>query len=114
MSSSLDVQRIRLFLLVTFGAGWLIMIAARVSGLLPTTPQGTGHLAVLLAVLYTPLLGRYICLRGEGQRFEAAGRVWPIPRKPALIAIVGAPALFALMYAVSSALGEGTPQWGIP
>ena len=114
MSSSLDVQRIRLFLLVTFGAAWLIMIGGRVSGLLPTAPQGAGHLAVLLAVLYTPLLARYICLRNEGASSGLGGRVWPIPHKPALLAILGVPALFALMYAVSGVLGEGSPQWGIP
>ncbi len=90
------------------------MIGGRVSGLLPTSPQGTPHLAALLAVLYAPLLARFICLRAEGQPIGAAGRVWSVPRTPALIAIVGVPALFALMYAVSGLLGEGSPQWDIP
>ncbi len=90
------------------------MIGGRVSGLLPIAPQGTGHLAALLAVLYMPLLARFICLRAEGQPAGAAERVWSVPRKPALIAIVGVPALFALMYAVSGLMGGAAPQWDIP
>ncbi len=115
----LDRKGIVSFLIITFGLTWLIEVPPLLGGLRLVGLTSAAATYVFLPIMFMPALGalvttRFITREGWGglglhAGWAAIARSW---RRYVAVGLL-IPALFAVIYAVTWALGLGQPDWGL-
>ena len=115
----MDRKGIFAYLIITFGLTWLIEIPPLLAGVKLVGLTSSAATYIFLPIMFMPALGalvttRFITREGWGGLGLHAGRQ-ALARSWRRYVATGLliPALFALVYALTWALGFGQPDWGL-
>lgn len=107
----MDKRGIAIFLLITYGVTWgveLILIHG-IGGVFAA--RTNVFMAVFAALMFVPMLAAVVASRLSPNDKTPRPKIWPIPMRPAVQAIIAIPILFFLIHGISVSVGEAAVDW---
>lgn len=109
--ASLDVRGVGVFLLLTFGGGYLLQLVLLLTGVLdPFEPGFFGYIAIAAIVLW-PGIAALLARQWAPLDKDFEYTVWPLPTVNTLRIVATVPLVFLMSNLIASIPGWTAPDW---